>query len=92
LGSSIIIIWLCTLKKAADLGSLFIYCNKYFELESTNTKRMDLGNDSLPRKRNGQFTTSPGKYPFSDQTSYTNDGLSGDIYVAAHSVVCGNFE
>ncbi len=73
------------------MAAFFIYSNKYFELERTNTKRMGLGNDTLPRKRNGQFTTSPDKYPFSDQTSYTNDRLSGDIWVIAHSGVCGNF-
>ncbi len=47
--------------------------------------------EMLPRKKNGKYTTAPGQFPYSGQTSYTIDGLSGDIYVVAHSVVCGDY-
>ncbi len=57
-----------------------------------------VGNDPLPTK-NGKYTTAPGNYPYkhdplNDVTTntYTVTGLSGDIYVVAHAVVCGLFD
>jgi len=57
-----------------------------------------VGNEPLPRK-NGDYTTAPGQYPdkhgnLNDVTtdSYTVTGLSGEIYVVAHAVVCGLFD
>jgi len=54
-----------------------------------------VGNEKFPRKRNGQFTVAPGQYTDSHdlpngacEDNYKIDGLSGDIYVIAHSVVC----
>ncbi|MCD4729837.1 MAG: hypothetical protein K8R74_04500 [Bacteroidales bacterium] len=47
--------------------------------------------EMLPRKK-GKYTTAPGQFPYSGQSSYTIDGLSGDIYVVAHSVVCGDYD
>lgn len=47
--------------------------------------------EMLPRKK-GEYTTAPGQFPYSGQSSYTIDGLSGDIYVVAHSVVCGDYD
>ncbi len=53
-----------------------------------------VGNEPLPTKNNGDFTVAPGQYPYThvlqDATtdSYEIEGLSGDIYVIAHAVVC----
>ena len=58
-----------------------------------------VGNDYLPKLKNGKYTTGPGGYgnthePPDDETTdtYTITGLSGDIYVVAHAVVCGLFD
>ncbi len=57
-----------------------------------------VGNDPLPTKKNGDYTTAPGQYPYGrnlvDATtdSYEVTGLSGDIYVVAHAVVWGLFD
>ncbi len=54
-----------------------------------------VGNEPLPRDVNGNYTVAPGQYPYqhdlTDATTdtYTITGLSGDIYVVAHAVVCG---
>ncbi len=57
-----------------------------------------VGNDKLPVNKQGKYTVAPGQYPYkhdplNDVTtdSYTVTGLSGDIYVVAHAVVCGLF-
>lgn len=54
-----------------------------------------VGYEKYPRKKNGQFTVAPGQFGNSDSypegtsdVNYTIDGLSGDIYVIAHAVVC----
>lgn len=46
----------------------------------------------------GKFTTAPGQFPYkhtnlNGATSdvFTIEGLTGDIYIAAHSVVCGDY-
>lgn len=53
-----------------------------------------VGNAILPKK-NGVFTTAPGQFPYKHEgltnvgtDTYTISGLSGNIYVAAHSEVC----
>ncbi|GAJ09027.1 unnamed protein product, partial [marine sediment metagenome] len=57
-----------------------------------------VGTDPLPIKKNGGYTTAPGQYLYGhnldDATtdSYEVTGLSGDIYVVAHAVVCGLFD
>jgi len=58
-----------------------------FTLDETH---LYVGDEMLARKK-GKFTTAPGQFPYSGQQSYTIDGLSGDIYVVAHSVVCGDY-
>ncbi|MCD4663991.1 MAG: hypothetical protein K8R68_01895 [Bacteroidales bacterium] len=60
-----------------------------FTLDETH---LYVGSEILARNKKGQFTTAPGQFPYSGETSYTIDGLTGDIYVVAHSVVCGEFE
>ena len=54
-----------------------------------------VGNNRLPRNKKGQETVAPGQYPYGHDPlnnvttdSYTVTGLSGDIYVVAHAVVC----
>lgn len=53
-----------------------------------------VGSEPLPRDPNGDYTVSPGQYPYihfpvADPTSdtYTVLGISGDIYVVAHADV-----
>ena len=41
------------------------------------------GSTPYPVKNNGNYTVAPGQY-------YVEDPLSGDIYVIAHAVVCGD--
>ena len=57
-----------------------------------------VGNEMLPRDKKGRFTNAPGKFTIVDDglnnsgsETYTISGLSGDIYVVAHAVVCGNY-
>lgn len=51
-----------------------------------------VGNEILPRDVNGDFTVAPGQYPhihdLDEATSdtFVVDGLSGQIYIVAHSV------
>ena len=53
------------------------------------------GNDLLAKDVKGDYTVAPGQYgnlhelSASTSDSYTLSGLSGDIYVVAHAVVCG---
>lgn len=63
-----------------------------------NETHMYIGNEILPQKNNGQWTVAPGQYPYKDDDlnganthTYVADGLSGDIYVIGHAVVCGDF-
>jgi hypothetical protein len=55
-----------------------------------------VGDEILPRNGNGDFTVAPGQYPTIHdelnevtQDIYMFSGVSGDIYVVAHAVVCG---
>ncbi|NOQ13735.1 MAG: hypothetical protein GQ583_04545 [Methyloprofundus sp.] len=55
-----------------------------------------VGNDILARDVNNEFTVAPGQYPTihddlngATTDSYTIGGLSDNIYVVAHAVVCG---
>lgn len=57
-----------------------------------------VGTDLYPMAKNGSYTVAPGQYPYKNEKldyekddSYTVDGLSGDVYLIAHGVVCGNF-
>lgn len=57
-----------------------------------------IGNEPYPMQERGKKlvpTVAPGQYPYKHDNldgaiidSYTVDGLSGDIYLIAHSVVC----
>ena len=57
-----------------------------------------IGNEMFPKDNNGDFTVAPGLYPFKHEDlmgattdTYVISGLSGDLYVIAHAVVCGKF-
>ncbi len=59
-----------------------------------STTHLYVGNDILAKK-SGKLTTAPGQFPYSHENlngvstdSYTISGLSGKIYIAAHSDVC----
>ena len=59
-----------------------------------NETHLYVGNQILPRRGN-KFTTAPGQFPYKRENlngvttdTYNISGLSGNIYVAAHSVVC----
>lgn len=63
-----------------------------------NETHLYVGADPLPVKGNGRYTVAPGQYPFineqlagADIDVYTIEGLSGEVYVVAHAVVCGGF-
>ena len=56
-----------------------------------------VGNDPYPIN-NGSQTVAPGQFPYgNDLTEATSDslainGLSGEIFIIAHAVVCGDYE
>jgi hypothetical protein len=59
-----------------------------------NSTHLYVGNQILPRK-NGKFTTAPGQFPYKHNylngvpsDTFTISGLSGNIYVVAHSDAC----
>ena len=59
-----------------------------------NATHLYVGTQILPKK-NGKFTTAPGQFPYKHGSlpgvstdTFTINGLSGLIYVAAHSEVC----
>lgn len=62
-----------------------------YELNATH---LHVGNQILPMKK-GKYTTAPGQFPYkhgnlngATSDTFTINGLSGNIYVAAHSEVC----
>jgi len=89
----------CDITKGTLVGTLDVdysggICTVFYNIDADFTldeTHLFVGDEMLPRKK-GQFTTAPGQFPYSGQSSYTIDGLSGDIYVVAHSVVCGDYD
>ncbi len=84
--------WVGTLDVDYSAGTVIVTYNidPDFTLDETHLFIGENG-EMLPRKT-GEYTTAPGQFPYSGQSSYTIDGLSGDIYVVAHSVVCGDYD
>jgi len=91
----------CDLTKGTHVGTLYVdydgatatvtYDMHYsFYMDETH---LYVGNEILPRK-NGEYTVAPGQFGHIhdlDGATYDQfviDGLSGDIYVVAHAVVC----
>jgi hypothetical protein len=61
-----------------------------------NQTHLYVGNQILPMFK-GKYTTAPGQFPYKHENlngvttdTYNISGLSGSIYVAAHSEVCSN--
>jgi hypothetical protein len=59
-----------------------------------NATHLYVGNTILPLKK-GKYTTAPGQFPYKHENlngvssdTFTINGLSGNIYIAAHSEVC----
>lgn len=59
-----------------------------------STTQLYVGSEILPKKNN-KWTTAPGQFPYKHENlngvnsdSFTINGLSGKIYIAAHSDVC----
>lgn len=96
----------CNLNAGTLVGTLtLIYDND----EAVVTYSMDagfsldevhiyVGNDMLPKKKNGDYTVAPGQYPHGAENlngatsySYTFNNITGDVYLIAHAVVCGYY-
>lgn len=92
----------CDIEKGTHVGTLsVVYGNgiatvtfDMFAGYAMNETHLYVGNDILPKDK-GEYTVAPGQYPDiheelggASSDSYTVEGLSGDIYVVAHAVVC----
>ena len=96
----------CNLDAGTLVGTLTLL---YVNDEAVVTYSMDagfsldevhiyVGNDILPKKKNGSYTEAPGQYPHVAENlngvtsySYTFDNITGDVYLIAHAVVCGYY-
>ncbi|MBA7566766.1 hypothetical protein ES708_08462 [subsurface metagenome] len=92
----------CDLSKGENIGTLTVnydgstatvtYDITGSDFTMTET-HLYVGSDPWPKK-NGVYTVIPGQYPLSNTLnyattdSYTVTGLTGEIYVVAHAVVC----
>ena len=77
-----------------DGSTAVVTYNMYGDNYMTAT-HLYVGSNRLPSNKKGSETVSPGQYPYGHDPldnvttdSYTVTGLSGDIYVLAHTVVC----
>lgn len=86
---------LCDISKGTLVGNLSV---EYFAGTVTITYELDPGFDldethvwvgttPLPIKR-GKYTTAPGQFNHNGENPVVVSGLSGNIYIAAHSGVC----
>ena len=78
-------------------STVVVTYNMYPGFTMTET-HLHVGAEPFPRLNNGNYTVAPGQYPYKHDElgnvttdSYTIAGLSGDIYVIGHAVVCGSF-
>ena len=76
-------------------GSTAVVTYNIYEGNWMTATHLYVGSNRLPRGKGGSETVSPGQYPYVHDSlnnvttdSYTLTGLSGDIYVVAHAVVC----
>lgn len=92
----------CDITKGTLVGTLNVVYNGSSATITFNmggnvhlsTTHLYVGNDILAKKNN-KWTTAPGQFPYKHETlngansdSFTINGLSGSIYIAAHSGVC----
>ena len=93
---------LCNIENGTHVGTLTVNYTPptatvtytVFDGYVLNETHLHVGNQILP-KRGNKFTTAPGQFPYKHENlngvttdTYNISGLSGNIYVAAHSVVC----
>lgn len=94
----------CDTDKGTLVGSLSVNYDETLETieidftmqegYTLNETHLYVGNDPYPTGQNGQNTVAPGQYPYQNQLdgassdSYSLEGISGEIYVIAHGVVC----
>jgi len=93
---------LCNIENGTHVGTLTVNYTPptatvtytVFDGYALNETHLYVGNLILPRKGN-KYTTAPGQFPYkhgnlngATTDTYNISGLSGNIYVAAHSVVC----
>lgn len=70
----------------------FHMANDNFTMDETH---LYVGNEPYPYNRN-KITVAPGKYPYQNDLDaaardvYELSGFSGELYIIAHAVVCGN--
>lgn len=91
----------CNLYKGKKVGWLtvnysgseaLVTYNMFYGYKMDDT-HLYVGNEPWPRD-NGDYTVAPGQYPYSHDLnnastdSYRVTGLSGNIYIIAHAVVC----
>lgn len=76
-------------------GSTAVVTYQMYEGNWMTETHLYVGNNRLPKDKKGKETVSPGQYPYVHDPlnnvttdSYTVTGLSGNIYVVAHAVVC----
>lgn len=76
-------------------GSTAVVSYQLYEGNWMTGTHLYVGNERLPRDKKGNETVNPGQYPYKHDPlnnvttdSYTVTGLSGDIYVVAHALVC----
>jgi len=76
-------------------GSTAVVTYNMYEGNYMTATHLYVGSNHLPRDKKGKETVAPGQYPYSHDPlgnvaadSYTVTGLSGNIYVVAHAVVC----
>jgi hypothetical protein len=76
-------------------GSTAVVTYQLYEGYWMTATHLYVGKDRLPKDKKGKETVSPGQYPYShgvldnvSTDSYRVNGLSGNIYVVAHAVVC----
>jgi hypothetical protein len=95
----------CDMSKGTLVGKLYVYYHgstAWVTYTMTSDFTMDethlyVGSEILPRDKNDEYTVAPGQYPFIHDPIdlkvdyYEITGLSGDIYVVAHAVVCGAY-
>jgi len=76
-------------------GSTAVVTYQIYEGNWITAIHLYVGNNHLPRDKKGVETVTPGQYPYAHDPlnyvitdTYTVTGLSGNIYLVAHAVVC----
>ena len=59
-------------------------------LDETHLHVGDTEATRLPVNKKGKFITAPGQFQYSGGSQFVVTGLSAEIWVTAHSVVCGD--